>query len=83
MFSTMNADQIKVCNCDKKTPLIWTFKFNGSEYWCPKCGYTCGMFDVALKLPTTARLEKSLKDWKKKSKKFLSGETDEWEYSKD
>lgn len=83
MFSTVNEDQIKVCNCDKQTPLLFTFKFQGAEYWCPRCGYTSGMFGAGINIACTPELEKSLKDWREKAKKFLSDETKEWEYSKD
>ena len=73
-------DEIKVCGCDEKTPLIWTFKFMGSEYWCPRCGYNAGMFGAGINVERTPELEKSLKDWEEKAKAFLSGKTDEWEY---
>lgn len=73
--------QIKVCECDGKTPLIWTFKFDGAEYWCPRCGYTSGMFGAGKNIESTPELEKSLKDWKKKAKAFLSDKTDKWVYT--
>ena len=75
------SKKIKVCNCDEKTPLLWTFKFDGAEYWCPRCGYTSGMFGAGIDIESTPELEQSLIDWKGKSKPYLSDETEEWEYS--
>jgi hypothetical protein len=83
MFSQVKDKEIKVCECDEKTPLMWTFKFNGCEYWCPRCGYMSGMFGAGINVPLTTELEKSKKDWEKKSKAYLSGKTDKWEYSDD
>jgi len=77
----MEKDTIKVCFCDKKTPLIWTFKFIGKEYWCPRCGYTSGMFGAGQNVPITNELKESLKDWKEKAKPYLSGKTEEWNYT--
>lgn len=38
-------ETILVCknHDDYPTPLIWTFAFIGSEYWCPYCGFNGGM----------------------------------------
>jgi len=40
-------ETIKICeDCHlngRMIPLIWTFAFNGSEYWCPFCGKNSGM----------------------------------------
>lgn len=37
--------KIKICDGHEyKVPLLWTFAFNGSEYWCPYCGINGGMF---------------------------------------
>ena len=41
----MSKNEIAVCpNCGE--PMIWTFAFSGSEYYCLMCGYSCGMFGV-------------------------------------
>jgi len=82
MFRPEKEDEIKVCMCDEKTPLIWTFKFNGKEYWCPSCGYTSGMFGAGIDIKSTPELKKSKKDWEEKAKPYLSGEVEEWEYAK-
>lgn len=35
--------EITICpHCGE--PMIWTFAFSGSEYYCLMCGYNCGMF---------------------------------------
>ena len=78
-----NNKIIKVHDCGNDnilTPLIWTFKFDGVEYWCPRCGYVDGMLGAGKDVKRTPKLEASLEYWKKKSKSYLSGETDEWEY---
>lgn len=37
-------------------PLITTFSFNGSERWCPFCGYNTGAFGRFNKVKTTPEL---------------------------
>jgi len=80
MFGTTSKKEIKVCQCDKKTPLLWTFKFPGAEYWCPRCGYTSGMFGAGVNINSTPSREKIKKEWEEKTKAYLSGQVDEWEY---
>lgn len=37
-------EKIKICDRHNyKVPLIYTFAFNGAEYWCPYCGVSEGM----------------------------------------
>lgn len=77
----MEAEEIKICeNHDLEVPLIWTFKFPGAEYWCPACGYTCGMFGAGVNVPVTEELKKSAIEWKENATPFLSGDTETWEY---
>ncbi len=76
----MEKNTIKVCKCDSKTPLIFTFRFVGYEYWCPRCGYKAGMFGAGINIPITSELKKDKKKLIKKSKAFLSQESNEWEY---
>lgn len=65
--------EIRICNChDKEVPLIWTFAFDGAEYWCPYCGYTCGMFGAGKVVKLTPELKQSQKEWIKKTKPFLT-----------
>lgn len=75
-------DTIKVCHCDfeNPTPLLWTFKFQGAEYWCPSCGHTAGMMGAGKNIPVTYALKRAKVKWKQKAKSFLSGETENWEY---
>ena len=40
------------------TPMIWTFKFSGAEYYCVRCGETQGMFGSAPTIPWTTNLGK-------------------------
>jgi hypothetical protein len=75
-------DEIRICeNHKKQVPLLWTFKFNGYEYWCPYCGYKSGMFGAAkiVKIPSTDLLEQQ-KYWEEKAKDYLSDKTDKWTY---
>jgi hypothetical protein len=81
MFSIIKEGKIKVCKCDFKTPLIWTFKFDGYEYWCPRCGYKCGMFGAGVDVDATPKIEEMKEKWKIKAKPYLSGETEVWDYN--
>ena len=66
------VEEIKICDChDEQIPLIFTFAFNGREYWCPHCGYGAGMFGAGVDVPSTPKLEKLLEELKEKSKAFL------------
>lgn len=74
-------DTMKVCSChEEQVPLIWTFKFDGKEYWCPACGYTSGMFGAGENVPQTPELLASLKEWTEKALPYLRDEVDEWAY---
>jgi len=75
-------NEIIVCTQhEKEVPLIFTFKFDGKEYWCPYCGYTSGILGAgrSVQIPDTNLLEEREK-WLEKSRAYLSGETDEWIY---
>ena len=75
---------IKVCPCHtNQVPLLWTFKFPGAEYWCPFCGYTCGMFGQGSDVPETDELREAYEDFSVKAESFLSGETEAWVYGND
>ena len=53
---------IKICGNheDYPVPLIWTFAFNGSEYWCPYCGFNGGMFGTGKNVESTKGLKNRL-----------------------
>ena len=76
----MKNQETKVCWCDGETPLLWTFKFPGAEYWCPRCGYVSGMFGAGKNVTETKELIESKKEWKRKANDYLSGKIDDWEY---
>jgi len=78
MFGSSN-DEMKVCHNDG-TPLIFTFKFPGAEYWCPCCGYRSGMLGAGKNVPVTFALKREKVKWRNKAKPYLTGETDEREY---
>lgn len=67
------GDEIIICDShqDYLVPLISTFAFPYSEYWCPYCGRTWGMFDTDKKVAITEKLTKRLEKYEKASKKFL------------
>ena len=78
----MKPEEIKICENHKEVvPLIWTFKFYGAEYWCPYCGYTCGMLGAGKNVPVTDELKQAAKEWIEKAKPFLRGDTDKWKYA--
>lgn len=64
---------IRICSNhpEYQTPLIWTFAFNGSEYWCPFCGYNHGMFGAGEEVDTSEELQNRLEKFKKFSSEFL------------
>lgn len=65
---------INVCpNHQRKevVPLIWTFAFNGYEFWCPACGALFDMFGCGSERKYNFRLKRCLEKYKKLSGKFL------------
>ncbi len=73
---TKEKKEIRICTChDEEVPLIWTFAFNGSEYWCPACGFNGGMFGSGTKVELTKELKKSAKEWEKKAEIFLDAKS--------
>ena len=40
----MKTTKVRCCNRhEENVKLVWTFAFNGYEYWCPYCGANYGM----------------------------------------
>jgi len=65
--------EIRICDRhDEQVPLIWTFAFMGSEYWCPYCGGNFGMLGAGEMVPVTMDLKRSAVIWQKRSKEYLS-----------
>lgn len=59
----MREKTITICpNCGE--PMIWTFAFSGSEYYCLMCGYSCGIFG-AKKVEETKKLKYQQKLYKR------------------
>lgn len=59
----MSKKEIAICpSCGE--PMIWTFAFSGSEYYCLMCGYNCGMFG-AKKIKETKKLKYQQKLYKR------------------
>jgi len=80
---TKEKEEIRICTChDEEVPLIWTFAFNGSEYWCPACGFNGGMFGSGTKVELTKELKKSAKVWEEKAEEFLDAKSTLVCYSK-
>jgi len=66
--------EIKICSRHRdkeETPLIWTFAFNGAEYWCPYCGVNEGMLGAGENVEWTQELQDRHDKYKKESKNFL------------
>lgn len=68
------SDEIVVCDSCKNMPLVWTFAFNGAEYWCPYCGKTFGCFGRD-RVKSTPKLEEKLWLYEKYSRKYLSAKS--------
>ena len=65
--------EIRICDRhEKQVPLIWTFAFPGSEFWCPYCGGNWGMLGAGEMVPATMELKREAVKWKNKSKEYLS-----------
>jgi hypothetical protein len=47
--------EIKICNCG--APLLWTFLYNGAEYFCLNCGYMAGMLGAGENVEATTELK--------------------------
>jgi hypothetical protein len=70
------VEKIRICSChEEQVPLIWTFAFNGSEYWCPACGFNGGMLGSGTMVESTKELKNSLETWKKKAEEFLNAKS--------
>lgn len=63
----MKQNEIKICS-DCGTPLIWTFRWAGAEYYCLNCGTMGGVFGTGeyVKLTPELRLKRRVvnKIWK-------------------
>ena len=81
-------EEIRICKhhqTEEKVPLIWTFQFMGSEYWCPACGDHVGMLGAGDIVKLSLELENSAKLWKDKGTLYLRAlhaikENGRWEY---
>ena len=70
----ITMETIKICSYHQEkecTPLIYTFAFNGSEYWCPACGAKEGILGAGENVPLTSKLSDRLLKYKIATKKFL------------
>ncbi len=70
--------EIRVCTDhqdEEIVPLIWTFAFNGSEYWCPACGYNAGMFGAGETIEKTKELKQARKKWEKIGREYLDAKS--------
>lgn len=70
------SKNIEICpnhRVERETPLIWTFRFPGAEYWCPHCGALYDMFGGGHAAKITPELEQRLTEDKEKNRKILSG----------
>ena len=66
--------EIRVCGCG--APLVWTFLYDGAEYFCLNCQSTGGMFGTGKDVPATAETranEKVVQDVFKALRKHLWG----------
>jgi len=69
-----NEDEITICSNHQEypTPLIWTFAFNGAEYWCPACGCHEGMLGAGTDVKWNWTLQDRLVNYEKASRKYLN-----------
>ncbi len=66
------VEEIRICrDHDYEVPLIWTFAFNGAEYWCPYCGVNLGMMGAGIRVKATEELLTRLEKYEKASEEYL------------
>ncbi len=65
---------MKICSNhqDYQVPLIWTFAWNGYEYWCPYCGCHEGLMGAGESVDETKELKKRLEFYKKATRDYLN-----------
>ncbi len=65
--------EIKICrsHSDYQVPLIYTFAFNGAEYWCPYCGINEGMMGAGTNVVGTEKLMGREAIYKDHSESFI------------
>lgn len=67
--------------CDQHTievPLLFTFKFPGTEYWCPVCERTWDIFGSGRDVDGTAALDLRHHLLEQMAHDYLSNMVDEW-----
>ena len=65
---------IKVCSSHMETyvvPLIYTFAWNGSEFWCPFCNEHEGFMGAGLDVVETKELKNRAKLFSKATKEYI------------
>lgn len=77
--------EITICSNHRyyQVPLIWTFRHHGAEFWCPFCGEQSGMLGAGVDVENNEVLNQRSIDYNEKASKYLSAETNEWEYDKE
>ena len=65
---------MKICSNhqDYQVPLIYTYAWNGYEYWCPYCGEHEGMLGAGMEVEETGELNKRLELYKEVTKEYLN-----------
>jgi hypothetical protein len=67
------TEEIVVCDLhpERQTPMVWTFAFPGSEYWCPYCGNRGGMLGTGEKVVSTPELQARAQEDKQRAMPYL------------
>jgi hypothetical protein len=83
-MAALQEGEIRVCgnHPDYRVPLIWTFKFDHKEFWCPYCGYTAGMFGAGEIIVTNADINARGKKYAEAVHDFLSSDDVKWELNR-
>lgn len=65
---------MKICSRHRsyEVPLIYTFAWNGYEYWCPYCGCHEGMLGAGEDVEDSKELEERKKLYEKASREYLN-----------
>lgn len=74
MSWSRDENEVQICSNHPKRPtqMIWTFAFDGCEWWCPACGAAGGMFGTGRDVPWTWKIHDRYIHDLQRSKNFLT-----------
>ena len=76
------TDKIRCCSSHVHypTPVLFTLKYRGHEYWCPHCGNKYEFFDRFSYYQNTESLQKRKELFEKAAMSFLSDRAETFQF---